>query len=237
MEYISMIKIGICEDDEEQAKNIGGMTERCLFKRTEYAIRYFESGEEVIQEIESGSFDFDLLLLDIKMKKINGLETAEYIRRNVIDVDIIFITVSEKHVYEGYIYKAFSYILKPIDTPRFETELMRYMDERERTSNCLQISINGAIEKIQLDKVNYFESNARKITAYTNNNQIEFYNRLDVLEEMLNGKGFVRCHQSYLVNEWQIQSISRETLVVNGIKLPVSRKYYERMKAEGRFGK
>lgn len=232
-----MIKIGICEDDGLQAKKIGELVERCLFSRTEYAIRYFDSGEAVIQGIKSEDFDFDLLLLDIQMKKINGLETAEYIRKHVVDVDIIFITVSEKHVYEGYIYKAFSYIVKPIDKLRFEMELMRYMDERERTSNCLQININGTIEKLQLDRVYYFESNARKITAYTNNAQIEFYNRLDVLEDMLKGKGFIRCHQSYLVNERQIHSLSRESLIVSGTKLPISRKYYERMKADGRFGK
>lgn len=230
-----MIKVGICEDDKEQAMRIREIAERGLFKRTEYEIKCFSSGEEVIQACENGGFTVDLLLLDIHMQNVNGLQTAEYIRRHRIDVDIIFITVSEKHVYEGYTYKAFSYILKPALKDRLENELERYMDERESISNCLQISINGTVEKLQLDKVYYFESNARKITAYSNNGEIEFYNKLDSLTELLVDKGYLRCHQSYLINERYMTSISRESLIVNGIKIPVSRKYYEQMKQNGRF--
>lgn len=230
-----MIRVGICDDDKEQAINIGEITERSLFKRTEYEIVYFSGGEEVIRAVEEDGFRVDLLLLDIHMNSLDGLQTAEYLRRNRIDVDIVFVTVSEKHVYEGYIYKAFSYILKPTIGERLETELERYMNERERTSNCLQININGTIEKIQLDKVFYFESNARKITVHTNNSETEFYNKLDTLEELLKDKGFLRCHQSYMVNERYITSMSRESILVNDVKIPMSRKYYERMKQTGQF--
>jgi DNA-binding LytR/AlgR family response regulator len=109
------------------------------------------------------------------------------------------------------------------------------MDERERVSKCLEITVNGVIQRIPLEKVFFFESNARKITVYTAGENIEFYNKLDMLEGILSEKGFLRCHQSYLINEKYIDSMSRETVMVKGEKIPMSRKYYERMKAEGRF--
>ncbi len=232
-----MIRVGICDDNITQANLIREVTERSLFKRTEYKIEHFSSGEEVIRSFENNEFSIDLLLLDIHMQQMDGLQTAEYIRKNRIDVDIIFVTVSEKYVYEGYMYKAYSYILKQSLKERLEIELERYIDEKERVSDCLQISINGTIEKLQLDKVYYFESNARKITAYTNHGQTVFYNKLDTLELLIKKKGFIRCHQSYMVNDRYVSSISRECIVVNYNKIPVSRKYYERMKQEGKFDK
>ena len=96
-----MIRVGICEDNKEHATYIREITERSLFKRTEYEISYFSCGEDVIHLFESGKFNVDLLLLDIHMQNVDGLQTAEYIRKHRIDGEIIFITISEKHVYEG----------------------------------------------------------------------------------------------------------------------------------------
>ena len=221
------LKIGICEDDKEQAAAIRSLAEKTLLRRTEYTMTYFEDGEAVVQAIEQERFLVDLLLLDIRMKRKNGLETAEYIRRHNVDVDIIFITVSKEHVYEGYTYKAFAYILKPAERDRLEQELNRYLDEREQTPNCLQVTINRTVHTICLDKVLYFESKARAITAHMPDEALTFYNKLDTLQALLEEKGFWRCHQSYLVNKSMISRKSRKCVVVQNIELPVSRKYYE----------
>ena len=85
--------------------------------------------------IEKEEFDIDLLLLDINMPEYDGLNTAKYIRENNVDVDIIFITVSAEHIFDGYTYKAFSYILKPVDKKRLDDEIGRYMTERSKCTN------------------------------------------------------------------------------------------------------
>lgn len=230
-----MIRIGICEDDEKQAGDIRDIVEKALFKRTEYTITRYASGEQLIEEFENGSFAVDLLLLDINMAQLNGLKTAEFIRRQAVDVDIIFVTVSGEHVYEGYTYKAFSYLLKKDVEKRLDSELNRYMDERERVDVCMEVNINGSVVKLPINKIFYLESNARKVIAHMGGEDVEFYNKLDTLQEVLSSAGFVRIHQSYLVNEQYIEAISREAVIVHKEKLPMSRKYYEILRDNGKY--
>lgn len=230
-----MIRIGICEDDDRQAEHIRELTERTLLRRTEYRITRYASGEELIDAMEDGDSCIDLLLLDIHLAQMDGLSAADYIRKHTMDVDIIFVTVSGKYVYRGYQYKAFSYVLKSEIERTLSEELNRYMDEWERVDLCLEIPISGSIVKLPIGKIYYLESKARKVIAHMAGEDVEFYSRLDELEEMLSGTGFFRCHQSYLFNSLFLEGISRETVVIHKTPLPVSRKYYERFKAEGRF--
>lgn len=60
-----------------------------------------------------------------------------------MDVDIIFVTVSQEHVFDGYTFQAFSYLLKPIDRGRLSDEINRYMLQKTKHAECLHITING----------------------------------------------------------------------------------------------
>ena len=93
-----MIEIGICDDEKEYRDMLYEMVVRSLFQFDEVEFRYYETGNQIIEEIEKNEFKCDLLLLDINMPGRNGLKTAEYIRTHQVDVDIIFVTVSAEHV-------------------------------------------------------------------------------------------------------------------------------------------
>lgn len=230
-----MIRIGICEDEKQQAERIEALATAYFFSRTEYELYRYASGEAVVEAVEQGCFRAELLFLDIHMGGMSGLETAAYLRSHRVDVDIIFITVSEQDVYEGYTYKAFSYILKSKLTERLPVELDRYLREMDETPECMQIYVNGTVRKLRIGQVRYFESHARKITAHLKQEELEFYSRMDELEELLESRGFVRCHQSFLVNEVYVTLWNREFLSLSDKVIPVSRKYCERLKTEGRF--
>lgn len=225
-----MLRIGICDDDGAYREKLHDMVLHSIFSYDDAQIVYYMSGKQVVDDIEKDKFDIDLLLLDINMPECDGIDTAKYIRENNIDVDIIFITVSTEHIFEGYTYKAFSYILKPVDKKRLDDEISRYMMERLKCSNCLHISISGRKEQIFLDKVYYFEGEKRKINIYQKGENISFYAKMNELEEMLVQYGFIRCHQSYLVNKKYITASSRTEIKVGQSVLPVSRRYQEEIK-------
>ena len=64
----------------------------------------------------------------------------------------------------------------------------------------------------------------RKVVAHMADDRVEFYGRLDALEELLASSGFLRCHQSYLVNKRYIRQLDGTSLTLaNGVALPVSR--------------
>lgn len=225
-----MLKIAICEDNPQQKAEIVRIVEHALFSRTDMKIQCFENGEQLVKDIVEKKFFFDLLLLDIHMGKLDGMRTAEYIRRNRVDVDIIFITVSREHVYEGYTYKAFTYILKPIDEKRLTFELQRYMDEKEQTEEYLNVSVRGVIQRIALRKIKYFESDSRKILIHLKDSVLEFYAKLDEVESVVGEGLFFRCHQSYLINRCYVSSVGRSELYVGRMPIPISRKYQKAVK-------
>lgn len=138
-----MIHIGICDDEKGMQKQIYDIVQHELFKYDDAEYTYYSSGKEVIEAIEADDFYCDLLLLDINMPKTDGLSTAKYIRECQVDVDIIFVTVSQEHVFDGYTFQAFSYLLKPIDRGRLSDEINRYMLQKTKHAECLHITING----------------------------------------------------------------------------------------------
>lgn len=225
-----MLHIGICDDDREAREKIYDMVMHAVFSYDEIDFEFFESGRRVIDRIEENKFQCDLLFLDINMPECDGFEVAKYIRENNVDVDIIFVTVSAEHVFEGYVYRAFSYILKPVDSKRLEDEIARYMNERFSGSNCLHVTINNKKEHILLDKVLYFEGDGRKIRIHQKGEEMSFYAKMSDLELMLETYGFVRCHQSYIVNKKYIKGCSRTEIKLDSETLPVSRKYQEKVR-------
>ena len=237
-----MLRIGICDDDREYREKIHDLVIHSIFSYDDAQVVHYMSGKQVVDDIEKEEFDIDLLLLDINMPEYDGLNTAKYIRENNVDVDIIFITVSAEHIFDGYTYKAFSYILKPVDKKRLDDEIGRYMTERSKCTNCLHISVNGKKEQILLDKVYYFEGEKRKIKIYQKGESISFYakmedgsqittqDKLSEIEKRIGEKRFVRCHQSYLVNKKYITGSSRTEIKVGESVLPISRRYQEEIK-------
>lgn len=226
-----MLKIAICDDDEKCRKQIRQLVNKAIFSRCDFMISEFESGRAFFNAAQQIKEQYDLLLLDIHMPDTDGMRLADYIRKEQLDLDIIFITVSQTHVYEGYLYKAFSYLLKPLDETRFLTELNRYLDERERVQAYLNVNVKGVINKVPIRKIMYFESNTRKIIAHLLHEDIEFYGKLDDIQETLEKNNFFRCHQSYLVNKGFITAVSRTEVTIENRVIPVSRKYQADLQA------
>lgn len=110
------------------------------------------------------------------------------------------------------------------------------MEERDKCSDCLNINVKGKEQRILLSKVIYFESEKRKVIAHMLTDEISFYAKLDEVEELVDGKGFMRCHQSYMVKRNMIDSIGRTEIVAQGFSIPMSRKYYENIEEVG-YGK
>ncbi len=224
-----MLKIGICEDEKWIVDELHDLICQILFRYTDMEFMYFSDGLEVLELIKAGQFHLDLLFLDIHMDQLDGMKTADFIRKHQIDVDIIFLTVSKDHVFEGYTYKAFAYCLKPIDKKKLEEDLVRYMEEKNKCAECLNIAVRGKEYRIPLDKIIYLESEKRKVIAHTLTEDISFYAKLDDVEKMIGDLHFLRCHQSYMVNENMIDSVERTSIIAQGITIPMSRKYYEGM--------
>ncbi|MGX4601194.1 LytR/AlgR family response regulator transcription factor [Faecalimicrobium sp. JNUCC 81] len=226
-----MLKIAICDDEKSQLnllKNI--LSIHMDLKGLDYKIYEFESGEDLIDSINNENYD--IIFSDIEMKNLDGIETAKNIRIHNKKSVIIFVTAYPDFVFQGYDVKAFNYILKPYKSEKIGQVLESALEELDYIKDKFYIvELKSGTKKINLNNTIYFTSDKRKVNAFTLTENIDFYDKLDALENSL-PSFFVRIHQRYLVNINFVSSVESNSLTINGENLPISRGRYNSFMVE-----
>lgn len=210
--------VGICDDEVIIRNQLIRYCEKYLETNlTDMKIISFSSGEDLLACKEP----IDIIFLDIQMKGINGLKTAELIRRNDDSMIIIFLTGFRGFMQAGYRVKAFRYLLKPIS----EQEFMKTLTEaiNDITRNCKAIvSLEGQIHFIKLKEIIYIEYVDRYTIVRTKKGFFNCSTTMIEWETILNTGDFFRVHKAYIVNMEYIDEIGKEVLLDNGEKVEVS---------------
>lgn len=222
-----MLNIGICDSNAAHREQLHRMLSTLLFDTMDIRVTHFTTGQMLIDALEAKKLHVDLLFLEIALPDMNGLRVASAIRAAAYKADIIFLTELERYVYDGYVYHAYDYLIKPISAKKIGACIQRYVSEKFRSKEAyLTVVSKGATERINLWKVHYFESRERKVAAIMADCEVEFYRKMGELFETVQESGFIRVHQSYVVNAAQIAALqSHEVVLLNGQQLPVSKRY------------
>lgn len=225
-----MLRIILCDDDKNDRELLRQTLGRILFDKEEVCFECYEDGQDLIHVLEKGEHIWaDLIFLDITMPGLDGMETARILRRNHVESQIIFVTVREDMVYQGYEVHAFAYLLKSMVEEKLESVMQLYLEERKNQNiRHLMVSKKKRKEWIPLKSIKYLVSDRRKVKAVLEppNDSVEFYMKLDDIEEQLRGTKLLRCHQSYLVNTCHVTCWEEGSIVLTGgEKIPVSRRY------------
>ena len=217
-----MITIAICDDDNSQINTLEKML-------TEWnsctIINKYSSAEQFL--FNYPDVPCDLLLLDIEMGDMNGMELAKQLRANGDMLPIIFITGFSKYIGDGYDVEALHYLMKPVDKEKLFQVLDRYSC-RHRPDNRVILPIGSESVLVASDNIVYLEAFGKK-TQITLNDGKEMICTCGLSEasEKL-GRGFVSCHRSYVVNIGLIRKISRTEITMDsGKKIPLSRRSYD----------
>lgn len=222
-----MLNIAICDDEKYICDFLRKSVIDCLAKADiEGNVTVFDDGQPLVDLYKDDKANFDMILLDITMKKCDGMTAAKIIRSVDSKVMIVFVTSSAEYVFTGYEVRAFRYILKPELLHGFTGVFKECLDELTR-SNEQRFTFQKASEtvSIPLRDILYFESDKRIITIRTLNEEYSFYGKLDNIEEQLRKQDFVRCHQSFLVNAKKISSVRMSDLTLTtGKIIPVSKR-------------
>lgn len=221
-----MVSIAVCDDEILERCRIAGKVEKILRERkVPCTIRQFGSGKELLEAVE----DFDIIFLDILMCGMDGMETARLFREKNFDKILIFVSSSREYVLEAYDVEAFHYLPKPVEDRKLETVLQRAVGKLENHSQEFIIASRERQKwKLYLDYIYYFEIKGRVIEVHGTEGIFTYYGRIGMLEQMLEDKGFFRCHKSYLVNLKTVSSYNRQELTLdNGEKIVIARRRYE----------
>lgn len=223
-----MINIALCDTNKRHLMEIQSVLTGILFDRVDFDICLYQNGIDLVEAIRTKRFYSDLVIMDIEMKPINGLNIANLIRSNRIKCDIIFLTSSGEYVFEGYKYSVLDYIVKPVSISRLQRTLDRYIKEKEYSTEYFYFKTGSSYNKVDLSKVEAFVNSGRKITTVSQGEEVSFYKKVDEIEENpVIKKLFIRTHQSFLVNMKHIKLFDSEKVVLtSGYEVPIAKRRY-----------
>lgn len=224
-----MIKIVICEDEKEQQELLKLYMDK-IFEglSIKYSLEIFNSGEELLKRY---SKDTQLLLLDIQMGTINGMDTARKIREIDEDVEIIFITALIEYVLEGYEVRAYRYLIKPIKYDDLKNNLLNCIKEIKIKNKYIIVKEQGNRIKLDINEITYVEVQKETITIHTLSKIYKINETMNNIEKEINCTRFFRCHKSFLVNLEHIKSIKQYIAVLeNNEEVPISRYRFKETK-------
>lgn len=219
-----MYTIAICEDIDKDRGILHNSIDK-YFKDKGMTYKLFEywSGEEFLNYAKP--YVYDIVIFDVEMGKINGIDTAKKFRELDKTVIIIFVTIQAEMVFSSFSAEPLHYLVKPINYPQFYNVMNRAIEKLDQNKNGYFVAtFNNDIYNIPLREILYFESFKRIVIITTFDKGYQFYAKLDDIERELEKKGFIRCHQSYLVNSIFIRKIEKDTVyLVNGKEIRISR--------------
>lgn len=233
------MRLAYCDDEEVQLEYVRHLAEKWAVEKG-IPVEFFSyrSAKEFLFE-NSGGYPFDLLMLDIDMKGMDGMALAREIRKTDEKLPLLFLTNRKEYVYEGYEVAALRYLLKPMT----EEKLCSLLDELSGTMNgklpCFIFSTAGESVKLYLKDLLWIEANGHYLTLHTKEKEYELKKPLSELEQELqeadarieaaqNGVRFIHTHRSYLVNIAGVERVLRtECVLSDGSRIPISRNSYK----------
>lgn len=217
------IRVAVVDDDPVSSQRITGYLERYSQEQGEsFESMVFTSGQDFIDRY---SPMYDILLLDIQMKPIDGIEVARQVRRKDQSVVIVFITSAPQYAISGYEVGALSYLLKPLPWFAFSQELKRSIAQvRGRIEKSIIVGEAGKSARVVMKDIVYVESVRHTSVMHTLSDVFTLNTSLKDIQGRLDDQGFFRSNSCYLVNMAHVVGIEdQESIMSTGERLRISR--------------
>lgn len=190
------MRVAICDEDRGCCAWMSTLIRR---EEPDCEVICFYSVERFLEARQRG----DILLLDIQMEEMKGMEVARALRINGEDTVLIFVTARKEYAAEAFEVSAFHYLVKPVPADKFRSVFEGACREARRLEGLRgeQLFFRTRTRNFTLLKseILYVESEKRKVKIHTLRESITVYATMKRMEEQL-GEGFYRCHRGYLVN-------------------------------------
>lgn len=217
-----MLHIAICDDETDFVTHLTTLIQQYAAETgEEIKITAYYDGMELVERYDTS---IDLIFLDIQMRLLDGLHTAQRIRELDENVGIIFLTTLTQYGLEGYQYQAADYIIKPIKYVRLKAELNQWLKKHRHNDSPSIVVVNDSGKyKIALKSLRYVETFNRKLLLHTEQENIISYKSMKEMEQELSQEGFAHCHTSYLVNLFYVKGVQKlEITLITGEQIPIS---------------
>lgn len=221
-----MLNIAVCDDELIEIEYLTSLTQEWA-KATKTAVNIsgFASAEAFLFKYEEDK-NFDILLLDIQMKAMDGIELAEKIRENNSSIQIVFITGFPDYISRGYDVSALHYLIKPVEKEKLFEVLSKACDNLKKEEKFILLSVDNESFKTNVKDIIYVEAFGHSSSVVCEDKEYNTKLSISDISKMVDNS-FIQCHRSYIANLHHISRITKTDVVFdNGKDIPVSRRMY-----------
>ncbi|MBO6178372.1 MAG: response regulator transcription factor [Selenomonadaceae bacterium] len=233
------MKIAIVDDEEKELIEAKRHLKRHIAKHfpdevENLFIETFESAEEFLKNFKAK--EYDLLVFDICLKKMNGVEAARAVRKVDEDVALVFLTSSRDFLLDGYGVFAAGYFLKPLTEHEddFRKTFAHIFPKLKNRRKELNLRVDGTSFSAPYDSIFFIDIDWRhRVRLHTaDKNFAVSVSYENIQKELLTDQRFLECHHRILVNMDKIDSMGKdEFTLTNGDKVPISQRKQKESKA------
>lgn len=222
-----MIKIAVCDDEKIFVNIVLEFLEQ--YKKeinSDVIVKDYSNGFDLLDDVE----EFDLILLDVEMPKLDGFAVAKEIRLREVDCEIVFLTSSKERGYKGYEVRAKDYLIKPVKYSILSEIITKEIEDiKKKKSEIIIFSIDGSrLKAINISDLLYIEAKDRKCIVKCIKEEFEITEKLKDVRVKLEKYSISSSHRSYLINNWKIRDYNIEEVVMkDGSVIPMSRLKYK----------
>tara|TARA_R110000868_G_scaffold774_5_gene5638 strand:+ start:4342 stop:5019 length:678 start_codon:yes stop_codon:yes gene_type:complete len=219
-----MIKVIAIDDEQLALEVIKNYCDQIDFIELLYC---FTEQDKAIKYLNK--FDVDVLLLDIQMPKLNGLDLYKSIKQ---DTKVVFTTAYSQYAVEGFNVNASDYLLKPFSLERFLVAAQKVQKEIDLEKNHvlenthLTIRADFKLYNIPFDSILLIEALDDYVQVHLQNKKkiVARYTMKNILKKLPESQ-FKRAHRSYIIPLKKVKSIYKNTVQIEGFTIPLSITY------------
>ena len=226
------MRIAICDDEKKDIKRLVSLLEKYgADKQMDVNTSTYETASDLIAAMPET--EWDIIFLDINMEGMDGLSLAGRIREKDEEVPIILVTAFINYALDGYKVRASRFLVKD----DLDKTLPECMDDiciqlQKKKKNMLFNCVEGDVD-IMLSEIVFIETTGHKSIIHLGSEDYHLYESMDELENRLKVYGFIRVHQSYMVNIRHIRSINNYVLILDtGYEIKIPKARYKQVRQE-----
>ena len=216
-------QIAICDDHPYIHKQLVPLLQKIAGELGEsFELLSFTSAEQLLFEFTKS---IDILILDIQMGRMSGMDAAHQLRKNGHNVPIIFLTAMPEYALEGYDVHAYSFLVKPVEEEVLRKRIHELLCVLSQTRPVfIKLKNRDGVEIVNVDSIVYIESFSHNLVVHFQEHSITCSMRMSDLERQLAEHGFFRVHKSYLVNMNYVSEANDVCLLQNGEEVLIRKK-------------